>query len=752
MCTLCPNAYSAGTGNTTLIEHLWAAHERDAMRLGVPESWSRRNKRKLAAAAAAKRSRVPSFSFSRSSCLSPMEIDDDDDPLFPNVCLRATTSSSGSGSSSSSSSSSSSTSSANLARIRERNKKQQPMTKYRTAGTAEATHAAMDAQAEFFMYEGIPFRIADSPKLLRWVELLRKGDGTIATRRQMVGRAFERADVVRAQVAERLQASEGVTVGVDGWTNINGHKVLNLVPVAGGVAYYWDSVVLKHHSAAVDQQEPVTAALHALIKRSVRVTAIVTDNEQVNTTLYERLLPTFPFLLHIPCAAHTIQLCVKWTMKLKGVWEIQDALIGLLAAYKASKQLRVSLEKQQQLLRPGHPTLKIVKANDTRWNSLLMAAQRIVLLSSSIIPYIADIKKQLGKTKSLVKRTRWAQYSYDDTTFWRPLQALIDFLIPYKVATDVVQSDASTPADIHHQFSILMKQADRLSSPHLLFPLKHQLLRCIRTQWDTHVNVNTIITTAHLSFDASYDAFTDEQQQEASDWFIEWGAKYLHYYNLAAADAEGIEAISVLIMKQYGEFRRKTGSFARMATTHCRLYKDHQDQQEKKPAKERRRFNPRETWALCTANELATLALALLSVTASEAAVERSFSRQGIVHSKLRNRLSDDSVQMQMFFSFNTRALEQPNRHHSASIAELEEEEEDTTRAGALLCGSSYYADDEIVAAASEEEGEERVPEERAENQHGVVQAVEELELDDGEEEEEVEDEKEEKEEKKGQV
>jgi hypothetical protein len=234
VCNLCPNAYSAGTGNTTLIEHLWAAHERDAMRLGVPESWSRRNKRKLAAAAAAKRSRVPSFSFSHSSSLSPMEIDDDDDddPLFPNVCLRATTSSSGSGSSSSS------TSSANLARIRERNKKQQSITKYRTAGTAEATHAAMDAQAEFFMYEGIPFRIADSPKLQRWVELLRKGDGTIATRRQMVGRAFERADVVRAQVAERLQASEGVTVGVDGWTNINGHKVLNLVPVAGGVAYY----------------------------------------------------------------------------------------------------------------------------------------------------------------------------------------------------------------------------------------------------------------------------------------------------------------------------------------------------------------------------------------------------------------------------------------------------------------------------------------------------------------------------------
>jgi hypothetical protein len=52
------------------------------------------------------------------------------------------------------------------------------------------------------------------------------------------------------------------------------------------------------------------------------------------------------------------------------------------------------------------------------------------------------------------------------------------------------------------------------------------------------------------------------------------------------------------------------------------------------------------------------LLVALLSITASEAAVERTFSRQGLIHSKLRNRLKDSTVQMQMFFSFNSRALD----------------------------------------------------------------------------------------------
>ena len=765
-CNYCPNSYSMGTGNTTLLEHMWKQHEREARRMGLTEAWTRRNKRKMEAdsrgarrpassilstsssssAPSSSSSLSSSSSFSLSSApqpgpvsLSSAMVDDDlsdDSPSLRSIPVCHSAVSSGSGSSSSS------TSSVHLARIRDRHKKQQSILKWKQGGVNAATEEALNAQVEFFMYEGIPFRVADSPMLHKWLDLLHKGDGTVASRREMIGRGHQRADAVREQVTSVLQQNEGVTVGVDGWTNVNGHKVLNLVPVAGGVAYYWNSLVLKGHAAAHDQEDPVKAALHSLIRRSIRVTAIVTDNEKVNPALYQRLRSTFPFLLHIPCAAHTIQLCVKHTMKLKGVWELQDALIALLAAYKASKHLRVSLEKQQQLLHPGAASLKIVKANDTRWNSLLMAAERAVELSPSIIPYASDIRKQLENTKGATKRARWTQYSYDDDTFWKPLKALIAFLLPYKVATDVVQSDTSTPADIHQQFAILMKEAERLPSTHFLAPLKRKILRKIREQWDTHVNVNTIITSAHLSFDPIYDTFTDQQKEEADNWFIEWGTEYLHYYNLARAEAETKEAIGVLIMKQYGEFRTRTGVFSNIDAKHSRLYNDHQQEMRKRPSKKRTTYNPRVSWTQTSALELRILAMALLSVTASEAAVERSFSRQGIIHSKLRNRLSDDSVHMQMFFSFNARALSQPNRHHAASVAELDEEQEETVKAASLLNGTHYYEDDEIVAVASEDEQKEAKQEgSDSEEEKGeeVTQAVGELQLDDDEEEEEEE-------------
>ena len=54
----------------------------------------------------------------------------------------------------------------------------------------------------------------------------------------MVWIGHERAEAVRVQVVARLQEAMGVTIGLDGWTNVNGLKFINVVILAGGVAYY----------------------------------------------------------------------------------------------------------------------------------------------------------------------------------------------------------------------------------------------------------------------------------------------------------------------------------------------------------------------------------------------------------------------------------------------------------------------------------------------------------------------------------
>ena len=60
---------------------------------------------------------------------------------------------------------------------------------------------------------------------------------------------------------------------------------------------------------------------------------------------------------------------------------------------------------------------------------------------------------------------------------------------------------------------------------------------------------------------------------------------------------------------------------------------------------------------LTTHDELSVLALAMLNVNPSEASVERSFSKQKFIHTPLRNKLHQDTVEALMFIKVNVIAL-----------------------------------------------------------------------------------------------
>ena len=83
-------------------------------------------------------------------------------------------------------------------------------------------------------------------------------------------------------------------------------------------------------------------------------------------------------------------------------------------------------------------------------------------------------------------------------------------------------------------------------------------------------------------------------------------------------------------------------------------------------------FDPINIWNGYPGALLTRVARALLSITASEAAVERSFSAQDAVHTKRRNRLLDESVQMEMFVKFNYRALDKSSIVHHEQRAWVE--------------------------------------------------------------------------------
>ncbi len=561
-------------------------------------------------------------------------------------------------------------------------------------------------------------QLADSPYLRTWLEAYVRGTGEIASRKAVALRAHMRAQEVKGRVVGKLRSCRGVTVGVDGWTNVRHDKVINLCPVGRSVAFYWDSVVLKRGATAEDQAEPISHGLRSIIKAGILVVGIVMDNEAVNGAIHRRILHEFPFLIHIPCAAHTLQLCVKKALKLDPVDPCVRALLALLLAFKHNKDLRILLKDQQGIMRRGHQPLQLITVVPTRWNSILFASQRVLLLKDCLVPCITTVRTQLAKEK---KRDQYAQYTYSEESFWRPLAILVEFLRPYKTATDIIQSDDASLGDVHHQFASLMVKAEDLDPSSVLASMKDDLKAIIHSQWTQHVNTNAVILCSLFTFDPAYSSFDEQERVNADDWFSSWGTSFIKHYSLSTHD--DVDAIGRALEQQRSQFLSREGLFSSLDDRRAKLG--------------RGRLSARTLWGgyLGTVQEMAACVLALLELTASEAAVERSFSRQGQVHSKVRNRLGDESVQVHMSFSFNSRALAKCEAVAASDEGEeLVVDESDASRGTALL--SQYYLADEEIEAAEDEEEEEK---EESDEEEDEKEDEQEESIEEKEEEEEVE-------------
>ena len=107
----------------------------------------------------------------------------------------------------------------------------------------------------------------------------------------------------------------------------------------------------------------------------------------------------------------------KKILLLPGIEEIMLQAEEILLEFQSNKEKRNRLKYQQI----NHETkcLQLIKACDTRWSSHLASYERLFQLKNHI-DFI----------------------SFQTPSFWFKLKCLIEFLNPFKQATDLVQSDA----------------------------------------------------------------------------------------------------------------------------------------------------------------------------------------------------------------------------------------------------------------------------------------------------------------------
>jgi hypothetical protein len=247
-----------------------------------------------------------------------------------------------------------------------------------------------------------------------------------------------------------------------------------------------------------------------------------------------------------------------------------------------------------------------------------------------------------------------------DASFWSGLNELVAFLKPFQVATDVMQEDVSTLFDVWRQFKRLLTHARGIPPISIFHPSKEAIINIILDLWEKHINIDAIVACAQLSFDSSVEDIFPDKIQGARHWFLDFAAYYALYWHIAdSADAD-FALVRRTALREWSAFLGRTpGS--------CFDHLDIDIEELRKEYAEDLPAFPRAVWNLYLGDApiISHAAVAILSVCASEAAVERTFSAQGLVHSDLRNRLGDATVEAEMFIKFNQRTVERVESQQS---------------------------------------------------------------------------------------
>ena len=271
----------------------------------------------------------------------------------------------------------------------------------------------------------------------------------------------------------------------------------------------------------------------------------------------------------------------------------------------------------------------LLRPQDTRWSSWLYAAQRLLMLRA----YVDMVQSQ-------------------DASFWSGLDELVRFLKPFQVATDVMQQDTSNLFDVWRLFKRLLTHVRAIPSNSLFSSSKDAIITIIIDMWEKHINIDAIIVCAQLSFDSSVEEIFPDKIQDARRWFLDFAAHYALYWHIADSSDTDFALVRRTALREWAAFLGRTQgtSFDHLDTDIEDLRKEH--------AESLAAF-PRAVWNLylIDAPIISHAAVAILSVCGSEAAVERTFSAQGLVHTDLRNRLGDATVEAEMFIKFNQRTL-----------------------------------------------------------------------------------------------
>lgn len=507
----------------------------------------------------------------------------------------------------------------------------------------------VDASVIAFATNTLPHQLIDNPDFRAFIQHLRAHPSVpIPTRRQIRQRILSGAKHIKEQVFTHLQSSF-VTLAIDSWTNVRSECVTNICGIVQGHAFFLTSITNKYSEK--NSADWLLARIQPYVKyliekHRLQIIAVVTDNGSNMVKLGEMMEKEFG-IVHLPCAAHLLQLMVKKLIAHKEFKDAICAMLNLMQLFKTKKEYRSRLLMYQ--LRSTRPDgskatpLRLVKPNDTRWSSTYYCIRRLLAL------------------EDVVRRVMLNEDGALTDNEWTTLKLLVKLLKPFQMATDMVQADSANLLDCYTALKLVNEHVECFAAD--MKTKNHLAVAAIAAEWKKTFSyyadkqtkwTNVVCACMQMLFNTVEDdsngvlaeKFGKVARIHGHETFLSFGANIIHRYQIIPSSKQlSVERIVGKIRDEHSDFTWQRGPCVNF-------------HQELKDVIDRREpllnafTKYRQTHPFLT-----TTVHIFLSMYVTEAAVERTFSAQDQVHSKKRNTLLDDIVEAEMIIKFNVNVL-----------------------------------------------------------------------------------------------
>lgn len=496
-----------------------------------------------------------------------------------------------------------------------------------------------DAITEFIFGCGIPYRCLESDGFKKFLNFYAAEEISVHYVKSRMQTIYE---CYRDVLIDYMRNYGVVSIIMDEWRNVHDKSIVmfTLMPPSHK-PIYWKQFNTAFTSLTSERYaELVFNIVQELHNSGIRVSAIMTDN--CNTMQSMRKQPSyraceqaFGRIIKVGCGCHVLNLIAKkWTGRF---CPLVKQVICLFVYFTQLREIITTLGNNKVV----HNDYEILCRNAKRPYLLF------VLFSSSakviprmcetrwcylhnVLEFVTDIWDILVSLQKCHKETGLDAFTLDYTEgreLWVRTHQLLELFTIIKSATMQIECDIAGYNEI---ISIKQSLLNGIDKSHFASEMKLQLKNDINEYYNY---IDTDLAT------------------------------FLYYINYNVEKNGPLIIGPSCSISIRNIIKRKVGDDA---TKVLKLTEDFvsiiSDQEQVLYGK----LSPRKFWRLYSYNqELYKLVMDLMCIPASSASVERAFSIEGNLHSKLRNRLGDDTVDMQMMFLINKGLYEEKKMNRS---------------------------------------------------------------------------------------